>query len=292
MAVNKLFERWLPLIEKRLEKINIEKKEKYENARDAAAYSLLSGGKRIRPVLMLEFYRVCGGREDVSAFAAAIEMIHTYSLIHDDLPCMDNDDMRRGKPSCHKAFGEATALLAGDALLTQAFSAAAETENVPAERIVKAIAVLSEKAGLDGMIGGQVMDLEFENVSPEASELIEMYAKKTSCMLEASSMCGCILAGADSGHVNAAEVYAGKLGLAFQIRDDILDCIADEKIFGKPVGSDEKNGKTTFVTLYGLESAQREAERLTAEALRQLEVFGEEAEMLKELTEYLLDRKY
>ena len=169
---------------------------------------------------------------------------------------------------------------------------AAETENVPAERIVKAIAVLSEKAGLDGMIGGQVMDLEFENVSPEASELVEMYAKKTSCMLEASSMCGCILAGADSGHVNAAEVYAGKLGLAFQIRDDILDCIADEKIFGKPVGSDEKNGKTTFVTLYGLESAQREAERLTAEALRQLEVFGEDAEMLKELTEYLLDRKY
>ena len=163
---------------------------------------------------------------------------------------------------------------------------------MPAERIVKAIAVLSEKAGLDGMIGGQVMDLEFENVSPEASELIEMYAKKTSCMLEASSMCGCILAGADSGHVNAAEVYAGKLGLAFQIRDDILDCIADEKIFGKPIGSDEKNGKTTFVTLYGLESAQREAERLTAEALRQLEVFGEEAEMLKELTEYLLDRKY
>lgn len=292
MAVNKLFEHWLPLIEKRLETVSKGKNGKYENAHDAAAYSLLSGGKRIRPVIMLEFYRICGGRKDVSAFAAAIEMIHTYSLIHDDLPCMDNDDMRRGKPSCHKAFGEATALLAGDALLTQAFSSAAETKNVPAERIVKAIAVLSEKAGLEGMIGGQVMDLAFENICPETSEILEMYIKKTSCLLEASAMCGCILAGADREHINAAEKYAEKLGLAFQIRDDILDCTADENMLGKPVGSDEKNGKTTFVTLYGLENAQREAEQLSAEALQQLEVFGEEAEMLKELTEYLLDRKY
>lgn len=292
MAVNDLFERWLPLIERKLEMLIKAENRKYENARNAAAYSLLSGGKRIRPVLMLEFYMVCGGREDISSFAAAIEMIHTYSLIHDDLPCMDNDDMRRGKPSCHKAFGEATALLAGDALLTQAFSAAAGTENIPAEWIVKAINVLSEKAGLEGMIGGQVMDLAFENICPETSEILEMYIKKTSCLLEASAMCGCILAGADSVHVKAAEKYAEKLGLAFQIRDDILDCTADEKMLGKPVGSDEKNGKTTFVTLYGLESAQREAEQLSAEALQQLEIFGEEAEMLKELTEYLLDRKY
>ena len=260
---------------------------------EAMNYSLMAGGKRLRPMLMQETHRLFGGDSPALApFMAAMEMIHTYSLIHDDLPCMDNDDMRRGKPSCHKAFGEATALLAGDALLTQAFSSAAETKNVPAERIVKAIAVLSEKAGLEGMIGGQVMDLAFENVCPETSELIDMYAKKTSCLLEASAMCGCILAGADREHINAAEKYAEKLGLAFQIRDDILDCTADENMLGKPVGSDEKNGKTTFVTLYGLENAQREAEQLSAEALQQLEVFGEEAEMLKELTEYLLDRKY
>lgn len=287
--MSKSYERFLPDIEKKLESsITAD-----NSAAQAMKYSLLSGGKRIRPILLLEFYALCGGKGDSALnFAAALEMIHTYSLIHDDLPCMDNDDMRRGRPSCHKAFGEDTALLAGDALLTLAFKTAAETDDIPADRVLKAIAVLAENAGISGMVGGQVEDLAFEKSGATIEQLRGMYLKKTSCLLSAGAVCGSILAGADEEELKYAAEYAEKLGLAFQIIDDILDCTSDEKTLGKPIGSDEKNGKTTYVTLLGIDGAKAEAERLSNEALAALcKIKGDNA-ALRELTADLLDRKF
>lgn len=287
--MSKSYERFLPDIEKKLESsITAD-----NSAAQAMKYSLLSGGKRIRPILLLEFYALCGGKGDNALnFAAALEMIHTYSLIHDDLPCMDNDDMRRGRPSCHKAFGEDTALLAGDALLTLAFKTAAETDGIPADRVLKAIAVLAENAGISGMVGGQVEDLAFEKSGATIEQLRGMYLKKTSCLLSAGAVCGSILAGANDEELKYAAEYAEKLGLAFQIIDDILDCTSDEKTLGKPIGSDEKNGKTTYVTLLGIDGAKAEAERLSNEALTALcKIKGDNA-ALRELTADLLDRKF
>ena len=289
----KPFERYIPVIENKLNELLPESGERYSSAVNAMRYSLLSGGKRIRPILLLEFYSLFGGRaEGALNFAAAIEMIHTYSLIHDDLPCMDNDDMRRGKPSCHKAFGYDTALLAGDALLTHAFLAAASTADIPPKRVSRAISVLAQKAGIYGMVGGQVMDLDFEKNGANGGELTAMYIKKTSCLLEAAAMCGAVLAGADEETVKKTEDYAENLGLAFQITDDILDCTADEKTLGKPIGSDEKNGKTTFVTLLGLDGAKQRAALLTKKAEDILNGFSGDTSYLKELTEYLLNRNY
>lgn len=288
-----LFDNLIPKIEQKLDGLIPEKGDDFSSARRAMRYSLLSGGKRIRPVLLLEFYKLCGGEGDnVLNFAAAIEMIHTYSLIHDDLPCMDNDDMRRGKPSCHKAFGEDTALLAGDALLTLAFSAAAKTEGLPSERVLRAISVLADNAGIDGMVGGQVMDLQFEKTGANSDELKEMYLKKTSCLLKSAAVCGCVLAGADEEYIKYAEEYADSVGLAFQIIDDILDCTADEKTFGKPIGSDEKNGKITYVTLYGIDGARKKAAELSEKAEKLLDNFKGDSTALKELTKYLLNRRY
>ena len=287
--MSKSYERFLPDIEKKLESsITAD-----NSAAQAMKYSLLSGGKRIRPILLLEFYALCGGKGDNALnFAAALEMIHTYSLIHDDLPCMDNDDTRRGRPSCHKAFGEDTALLAGDALLTLAFKTAAETDGIPADRVLKAIAVLAENAGISGMVGGQVEDLAFEKSGATIEQLRGMYLKKTSCLLSAGAVCGSILAGADEEELKYAAEYAEKLGLAFQIIDDILDCTSDEQTLGKPIGSDEKNGKTTYVTLLGIDGAKAEAERLSNEALTALcKIKGDNA-ALRELTADLLDRKF
>lgn len=289
----KPFERYIPVIENKLNELLPESGERYSSAVNAMRYSLLSGGKRIRPILLLEFYSLFGGRaEGALNFAAAIEMIHTYSLIHDDLPCMDNDDMRRGRPSCHKAFGYDTALLAGDALLTHAFFAAANAADIPPERVSRAISVLAQKAGIYGMVGGQVMDLDFEKNGANGEELTAMYIKKTSCLLEAAAMCGAVLAGADGETVKKAEEYAENLGLAFQITDDILDCTADEKTLGKPIGSDKKNGKTTFVTLLGLDGAKQKAALLTKKAEDILNGFSGDTSYLKELTEYLLNRNY
>lgn len=289
----KPFERYIPVIENKLNELLPESGERYSSAVNAMRYSLLSGGKRIRPILLLEFYSLFGGRaEGALNFAAAIEMIHTYSLIHDDLPCMDNDDMRRGKPSCHKAFGYDTALLAGDALLTHAFFAAANAADIPPERVSRAISVLAQKAGIYGMVGGQVMDLDFEKNGANGEELTAMYIKKTSCLLEAAAMCGAVLAGADEETVKKTEEYAENLGLAFQITDDILDCTADEKTLGKPIGSDKKNGKTTFVTLFGLYGAKQKAALLTKKAEDILNGFSGDTSYLNELTEYLLNRNY
>ena len=287
--MSKSYERFLPDIEKKLESsITAD-----NSAAQAMKYSLLSGGKRIRRILLLEFYAHCGGKGDSALnFAAALEMIHTYSLIHDDLPCMDNDDMRRGRPSCHKAFGEDTALLAGDALLTLAFKTAAETDGIPADRVLKAIALLAQNAGISAMVGRQVEDHAFEKSGATIEQLRGMYLKKTSCLLSAAAVCGSILAGADDEELKYAAEYAEKLGLAFQIIDDILDCTSDEKTLGKPIGSDEKNGKTTYVTLLGIDGAKAEAERLSNEALTALcKIKGDNA-ALRELTADLLDRKF
>jgi geranylgeranyl diphosphate synthase type II len=217
---------------------------------DAMAYSLMAGGKRIRAIMTMAFCELCGGNAaDAVPFAAAIEMIHAYSLIHDDLPCMDDDDMRRGKPSCHIAFGEANALLAGDGLLTLAFETmldSANTGNLPAKRVLDAAAVLAHAAGANGMVGGQVIDLENEG-KPIPFELLQTLDRlKTGALIRASAVMGCVLAGADKEVIERAERYAAAVGLAFQIVDDILDVTADQQALGKPIGSDAENEKTTY----------------------------------------------
>lgn len=255
----------------------------------AMKYSLSAGGKRIRPVLVLEFCRMCGGDvEKALPIACAMEMIHTFSLIHDDLPCMDNDDLRRGKPSCHKAFDEATALLAGDALEIYPIELIAKSELEP-EKIVKIISEITHQVGVFGMIGGQQIDTENEGKPYTPQALLEMYSLKTSALLKAACCSGCIAAGADEDTVQNAAMYAEKLGLAFQIVDDILDVTGDEKVFGKPIGSDAESGKTTYVTLYGLEKAHEKAEELTNEALEILSNW-ENSDFIKELTKKLLNR--
>ena len=258
----------------------------------AMAYSAEAGGKRIRPVLLLEFCRILGGEvEKAVPFACAVEMIHTYSLIHDDLPCMDDDDLRRGKPSCHKQFGEATALLAGDGLLTMAFSMIAGAD-LPSGIRIGAVRILSERAGVFGMIGGQEMDLQNEEkgseISPETLE--RTYALKTSALLQSACEMGALAGGGDREAVRKAGEYAHHLGLAFQIIDDILDVTGKEETLGKPIGSDEENGKATFVSLYGLEKARKLASEHSAMALSALQYFSGGGE-LKTLTEKLLFRE-
>ena len=279
-------------IDRKLDEFLSLKSEGYDIIFDASRYSLLNSGKRIRPILMLEFYKLCGGKGDFAYnFACALEMIHSYSLIHDDLPCMDDDDFRRGKPSCHKQFSEDIALLAGDTLLTEAFLVAMQTENIPSDRVVKAIKFLAYCAGANGMIGGQVMDITGKAF--ESLELtLRMYALKTGCLIKAATVCGAILAGADDNQIKNAEIYAEKLGFAFQIIDDILDAIGDEDVLGKPVGSDDKNGKITYAKKVGIENARIKAKQLTEDALTTLEKFDGDAVFLKELTLFLLQRKY
>lgn len=261
----------------------------------AARHSLSAGGKRIRPALVMEFCRVCGGdAEDALPVACAIEMMHTFSLIHDDLPCMDDDDMRRGKPSCHKVYGEATALLAGDALAMlpyQIIAQAALKKRLDSEAALKIISLLGERSGIFGMIGGQVIDTENEGKQLPENILLEMYRMKTGALLDFCCRAGCIAAGAGADRQLAAGEYAGRLGLAFQMIDDILDVTADEKLLGKPVGSDADSGKLTYVSAVGLENARKEAERLTAQAINALEAF-EDTEFLIGLTEMLLKRNY
>lgn len=266
--------------------------ELYKTVVEAMRYSLLSGGKRIRPLLLGEFYKLFSGSDcGYEYFALAVEMIHTYSLIHDDLPCMDNDDMRRGKPSCHKAYGEATALLAGDALLTDAFYVASLTDGIPSDRVRKAIGMLSYYAGYRGMIGGQVIDLAYENNSATAEILEKIDRLKTGALIKASVMIGAYLAGAGEDDIKKCEEYADALGIAFQITDDILDVTSDAETLGKPVGSDEKNGKSTYVSLLGIDKCRETAAILTNKALSVLSSFDGDTDNLKSVTEYLLKRK-
>ena len=287
-----MFELYGKDIENKLNEILTPKISEYSHLIDAMAYSAEAGGKRIRPKLLMEFMRVAGGNpQNALNFACALEMIHTYSLIHDDLPCMDDDDMRRGKPSCHIKYGEATALLAGDALLTDAFKIALSTENVPFDRVCKAAKILSECAGSDGMIGGQVIDLKYEEQKAPLSVVLELYRLKTGALLKAAATIGCILAGATDDMITAACCFAEKIGLAFQIRDDILDIISTAEELGKPIGSDAESEKSTYVSLVGLDKAQEDVISFTNQAINALDAFSADTTELKTFALKLVERR-
>ena len=257
---------------------------------EAMWYTLSAGGKRIRAVLTMEFCRVCGGDiNDALPAACAIEMIHAFSLIHDDLPCMDNDDFRRGKPSCHKAFDEATALLAGDALQNKAFEIISNDEKLSDTVKVKLISRLSKAVGVQGMIGGQVIDTNCQSKLTTSESLLEMYRMKTGALIAAACEMGCICAQAYD-KVDSAARFGECLGLAFQIVDDILDIVGDEKELGKPIGSDSSNEKNTFAVRCGIEHSQKFAEKLTDDAMCALSDFDDNC-FLKELSTYLMKRK-
>lgn len=257
----------------------------------AMRYSIENGGKRIRPTLLLEFCNVCGGDyKKAMPFACALEMIHTYSLIHDDLPCMDNDDFRRGKPSCHIAFGEEYALLAGDALLTLAFETAMKS-NLSAETTLKAAKELAKAAGVCGMVGGQVLDLQNEGKKVGAAELEKTDRLKTGELIRAACVLGCVCAGADDSKICAAEKYADGIGIAFQIVDDILDVTSDEKTLGKPIGSDAENEKSTYVSLLGIDESRKKVQRLTSQAKDALDAFDGDVSTLKNFADKLMNRK-
>lgn len=261
---------------------------------DAIRYSSEAGGKRIRPLLTLEFSKLLNGdRDDAIKFGCAVEMIHTYSLIHDDLPCMDNDDMRRGKPSCHIKYGYDNALLAGDALQTKAFNVIASAKNISPENVVKAVAYLSELSGINGMVGGQVLDLQFENHKPDLNNIIKMYSLKTCALIKASCVLGCLTSNkCDDKTIASACSYAENLGIAFQIVDDILDIEGDEQLFGKPIGSDNKNNKTTVISYLGLKKAKDKVIELTNEAISSLDSIEGNTETLKSIALFLINRKF
>lgn len=284
--INNVLEKFLP-VEEGQQRIIFE----------AMNYSVKAGGKRLRPILMEETYHMFGGSSAViEPFMAAIEMIHTYSLVHDDLPAMDNDEYRRGKKTTHAVYGEAMGILAGDALLNLAYETAAKAFDmeVADTRVARAFAVLAKKAGVYGMVGGQVVDVESEksdDCSITREKLDFIYRLKTGALIESSMMIGAILAGASSDEVSRVEQIAAKLGLAFQIQDDVLDVTSTLEVLGKPVGSDEKNNKATYVTFEGLDKAVSDVERISKEAEEQLDDLGYDDAFLKELFEYLIHRE-
>lgn len=256
---------------------------------DSIRYSLLAGGKRLRPILCMEFCRICGQDWKAAApFAAAIEMIHTYSLIHDDLPSMDNDDFRRGRPTNHKVYGEAMAILAGDALLTDAFLSASEAKLTCPEDMSRAIALLSTCAGSAGMVGGQVLDIMSEERQISEEEILNIQSRKTGGLIRAACGLGAIAGGASPEQVDAACRFADNLGLAFQIRDDMLDVIGTQEEMGKGVGTDET--KNTFVRLYGLPKCEELVQKYTTDAIQALDLF-EDQTFLTELAENLTNRR-
>ena len=254
-------------------------------------YSLTAGGKRLRPILLMAAADVAGGRgEDFIQVACAIEMIHTYSLIHDDLPAMDNDDYRRGKLTNHKVYGEAMAILAGDALLTQAFEVMLRQPGVPADVLLKVVREMAIAAGPNGMVGGQAIDLESEGKHVPMETLKKLHMGKTGALFRAAIRSGAILAGADEKQLADLTAYADAFGLAFQITDDILDVVGNEAVIGKPVGSDERNDKSTYVTLTSLETARELAAQVVADGVTALEGFGDKAVFLRAFLESLLAR--
>ncbi len=262
---------------------------------EAMNYSFLAGGKRLRPMLMQETYRLFGGRSRViEPFMAAIEMIHTYSLVHDDLPAMDNDEYRRGKKTTHVVYGEAMAILAGDGLLTYAFETAANAFDIEPQNtgIGRSLKVLARKAGIYGMVGGQTVDVESEGSKDMTKERLDfIYRLKTSALIEASMLIGAILAGATKSEQKIVEEVAGKVGLAFQIQDDILDVTSTMEVLGKPIGSDEKNQKMTYVAYEGLEKAKEEVAALSGQAIAQMNSLVVKNEFLTELLRYLIARE-
>ncbi|MDR0404566.1 MAG: polyprenyl synthetase family protein [Oscillospiraceae bacterium] len=291
-----MFEDRIKKLESELEKYisNAENSEK--KLIESMRYSLLMGGKRIRPILCLEFCLACGSKEELAMpFACSVEMIHTYSLIHDDLPCMDNSDLRRGKPANHIIFGEALAVLAGDALLTLAFEilganlSDSETNN---RKFLKCVKILSECAGASGMVGGQSIDLKAQSNKATIPALQEMYKMKTGKLILAAAQGGCVIAGADDLQIAAANRYAENIGLAFQIVDDILDNTSNALILGKPAQNDKKNAKSTHVTLLGLSESTNLVRKLTNEAVDSLKNFKGNTENLENLALDLAKRTH
>lgn len=263
---------------------------------EAMEYSINAGGKRLRPILLLEVCEMLGGNiDDALPFASAIEMIHTYSLIHDDLPAMDNDDYRRGKPTNHRVYGEGVAILAGDGLLNLAFEIMLEKIYINPqlyERGIKAMHVISRASGVNGMIGGQVVDLESEGKKVNKELLNFIHLNKTSAMIEASIKAGAIIGRAGKREYRDLENYGKTVGLAFQIIDDILDVVGDETKLGKKIGSDVHNGKSTYPSLYGIEESKKIAFNLLERSMTSLDGFGKEADFLRELVEFLKVREY
>lgn len=288
-------------MEKRLEQVQhiletyLPKEEGFQKTvLEAMNYSMYAGGKRLRPILMLETYRLFGGQGKViESFMAAIEMIHTHSLIHDDLPALDNDEYRRGRRTTHVVYGEAMAILAGDALLNYAYETAVQAFELEPEniRIGKALAILSRKTGVYGMLGGQCVDVEAAGKNITREKLDFIYRLKTSALIEASMMTGAALAGASKEQIQQIEAAARDIGLAFQIRDDILDVTSTVDELGKPVFSDEKNEKMTYVTIEGIEKAKKDVEEISKRAICALKSMEKENEFLEELVISLVDRK-
>lgn len=290
-AYQQQYRRYASLVERRLETLCDRYLPAGARISQAARYSLLGGGKRVRGVLVLAACALAGGSEDAAAdYAAAIEMLHCYSLIHDDLPCMDNDDYRRGKPSCHRQYGEHIALLAADALVTAAFEAVANAP-LPAESRVQAAAVLAKAAGARGMLYGQELDKFHESHRAAEAELFALHRHKTGALIAAAAAMGCAAAGAGESTAQALDAYAWELGLVFQIVDDILDVTSTAEVLGKPIGSDAANDKTTFVTLYGLEQAAALAGAHTEAACAALDGCGGDSGFLAMLAAELKTRK-
>ena len=260
---------------------------------EAMRYSLFAGGKRLRPILMLQVCQMCGGSPaDIMPFACAMEMIHTYSLIHDDLPSMDNDDLRRGLPTNHIQFGESTAILAGDALLNRAFEIVSENScgNIPPQNWLKAIHLLAVSSGTEGMIGGQIVDIASEGKQISLEELKYIHSLKTGAIIRSACTIGAYLAGASEEALKAVDRFALNLGVAFQIQDDILDVTGSDQELGKPVGSDSRQQKNTYVTLCGLDEARSLCRQYSQDAIAALAPFGKKADFLIRLTEYLINR--
>lgn len=266
-----------------------------QNIIEAMEYSLMAGGKRLRPMLMQEAYYLFGGEGNlIEPFMAAIEMIHTYSLVHDDLPAMDNDEYRRGRKTTHIVYGEAMAILAGDALLNYAFETACrafDMEGADGKRIGTALKILAQKAGIHGMAGGQAVDVESEGQQITGEKLDFIYRLKTGALIESSMMIGAVLSGASQNQIQTMESIAGKVGMAFQIQDDILDVEGSREELGKPAHSDEKNKKFTYVAWKGLEDAKKEVKRLSMEAMEELKTLHPEDPYLEMLLESLIHRK-
>jgi geranylgeranyl diphosphate synthase, type II len=262
---------------------------------EAMEYSLFAGGKRIRPILALASYEACGGDPaDIVPYAATLELVHTYSLIHDDLPAMDNDDLRRGKPTNHKKYGEAIAILAGDALLTEAFSILSDpslSRNLKEADLLRALREIALASGLNGMVAGQVQDILSENMEPDLNTLEFIHIHKTAALIRASVMMGPILCGSDTDTFDALSEYGSNVGLAFQVIDDILDIDGDSEELGKAIGSDEKANKLTFPSLYGIEKSRDIARGLISSAVSSLHSFSPKADPLRKIANYLLTRR-
>ena len=291
MEFKKIWQERSALVEAQLVKELNEANPLDKTLRESMKYSLMAGGKRLRPILVMAAADAVGAKgTDYLTTGCALEMIHTYSLIHDDLPAMDDDDYRRGKLTNHKVYGAGMATLAGDALLTLAFEVMLRQQGISADTLVQVVREISTAAGPDGMVGGQALDMESEDKQISMETMKNIHLGKTGALFRAAIRSGAILGGASEEALAALTVYADNFGLAFQITDDILDVIGDESVIGKPVGSDEKNHKSTYVTLTSLEEAQKLAQDAVDTAIDALKIFGGEADFLRELVAYLVKR--